>query len=140
VFTKVYTRGISASAEDDMGWYYVSLQEGGLPVSLVQHSYYSPEMFHCLGLTTERVEAIRGGSAVITSLNGPGGIYNFISRRPRDHFSGEVQLQSGLQGEGNPLYRVDGVVDGPLGKDWFFNAGGHYRHDDGARDVDFTFS
>src|SRR5690606_31493588 len=40
----------------------------------------------------------------------------------------------------NPLYRIDGVADGPLGKDWFFNAGGHYRHDDGARDVDFTFS
>ncbi|HUH46458.1 MAG TPA: TonB-dependent receptor, partial [Arenibacter sp.] len=88
VFTKVYTRGISASAEDDMGWYYVSLQEDGLPVSLVQHSYYSPDMFHRLDLTTERVEAIRGGSAAITSLNGPGGIYNFISRRPRDHFGG----------------------------------------------------
>ncbi|HUH48062.1 MAG TPA: TonB-dependent receptor, partial [Arenibacter sp.] len=106
VFTKVYTRGISASAEDDMGWYYVSLQEDGLPVSLVQHSYYSPDMFQRLDLTTEKVEAIRGGSAAITSLNGPGGIYNFISHGPREHFGGEVQLQGGVQGEGNPLYRV----------------------------------
>ncbi len=140
VFTKVYNRGISASAEDDMGWYYVSLQENGLPVSLVQHSYYSPDMFQRLDLTTEKVEAIRGGSAAITSLNGPGGIYNFISSGPRESFGGEVQLQGGLQGEGNPIYRIDGVLGGPLGKGWFFNAGGHYRHDDGGRNVDFTFS
>ncbi|SDL47647.1 TonB-dependent receptor [Kriegella aquimaris] len=140
VFTKVYARGISASAEDDTGWYYVSLQEDGLPVSLVQHSYYSPEIFQRVDLTTERVEAIRGGSAAITALNGPGGIYNFISRGPQDQFGGEIQLQGGVQGEGNPLYRIDGNVGGPLGNNWFFNAGGHYRHDDGARNVDFTFS
>tara|TARA_R110002049_G_scaffold240425_1_gene414188 strand:- start:474810 stop:477623 length:2814 start_codon:yes stop_codon:yes gene_type:complete len=140
VFTKVYARGISASAEDDMGWYYVSLQEDGLPVSLVQHSYYSPEIFQRVDLTTEKVEAIRGGSAAITALNGPGGIYNFISHGPRDKFGGEIQVQGGMQGEGNPLYRIDGNVGGPLGSGWFFNAGGHYRHDDGARDVDFTFS
>lgn len=140
VFTKVYARGISASAEDDMGWYYISLQEDGLPVSLVQHSYYSPEIFHRVDLTTERVEAIRGGSAAITAINGPGGIFNFISHGPRDQFGGEIQLQGGVQGKGNPLYRIDGNIGGPLGNDWFFNAGGHYRHDDGARDVDFTFS
>lgn len=140
VFTKVYARGISASAEDDMGWYYVSLQEDGLPVSLVQHSYYGPEIFHRLDITTQKVEAIRGGSASITSLNAPGGIYNFISHGSRDQFGGEVQLQSGLQGEGNPLFRADGIIGGPLGNNWFFNAGGHYRRDDGARNIDFTFS
>lgn len=140
VFTRVYARGISASAEDDMGWYYVSLQEDGLPVSLVQHSYYSPEIFHRVDLTTQKIEAIRGGSAAITALNGPGGIYNFISHGPRDELSGEIQLQGGIQGEGNPLYRIDGTIGGPLGNDWFFNAGGHYRYDDGARNTDFTFS
>tara|TARA_R110002049_G_scaffold1498_1_gene11576 strand:+ start:684 stop:3500 length:2817 start_codon:yes stop_codon:yes gene_type:complete len=140
VFTKVYTRGISASAEDDLGWYYVSLQEDGLPVSLVQHSYYSPDLFHRMDLTTKRVEAIRGGSASITALNAPGGIFNFISHDIRSDFGGEIQLQSGLQGEGNPLYRVDATLGGPLGNNWFFNAGGHYRYDDGARNTDFTFS
>ena len=140
VFTKVYTRGISASAEDDMGWYYVSLQEDGLPVSLIQHSYYSPEIFHRLDLTTEKVEAIRGGNASITALNGPGGIYNFISKGPKEIMEGEIQLLSGLQGEGNLLYRIDGTFGGPLGNNWFFNIGGHYRKDDGARNSDYTFS
>ncbi len=140
VFTRVYARGISASAEDDMGWYYVSLQEDGLPVSLVQHSYYGPDIFHRMDITTERIEAIRGGSAAITSLNGPGGIYNFISNGPRDVFGGEIRLQGGLQGESNSLLRIDGTLGGPLGNNWFYTIGGHYRKDDGARNTDFNFS
>jgi len=118
----------------------VSLQEDGLPVSLVQHSYYTPELFHRLDLTTAKVEGVRGGSAAIAALNAPGGIYNFISRGVSKTFGGEVQIQGGLQGESNPFYRADVVFNGPLGNDWFFNAGGHYRRDDGARNTDFTFS
>jgi outer membrane receptor protein involved in Fe transport len=140
VFTKTYSRGISASAEDDMGWYYVSLQEDGLPVSLVQHSYYGPDIFHRIDLYTERVEALRGGSASITALNAPGGIYNFISKGPSEMLDGEFRLQGGLQGDDNPLFRIDGTIGGPLGKNWFFNVGGHYRKDEGARNTDFTFS
>lgn len=140
VFTKVYTRGISAAAEDDMGWYYVSLQEDGLPVSLVQHSYYGSDLFYRADLTTQRVEALRGGSASITAMNAPGGVYNFISKTNSEAIRGEIQLQNGLQGEANPLYKVDGVLGGALGNNWFFNAGGHYRHDEGARNTDFTFS
>ncbi len=140
VFTKVYARGISASAEDDMGWYYVSLQEDGLPVSLVQHSYYGPDIFHRLDLTTEKVEAVRGGSAAITALNGPGGIYNFISRGPTEVFEGALRLQGGLQGDANSMLRIDGYLGGPLGKNWSYNLGGHYRTDEGARNTPFTFS
>ncbi|WP_411028800.1 TonB-dependent receptor [Spongiimicrobium sp. 3-5] len=140
VFTRVYSRGISAAAEDDLGWYYVSLQEDGLPVSLVQHSYYGPDIFHRLDLTTKKVEAVRGGSASITALNAPGGIYNFISHGLRKHIGGEFEIQGGVQGEENPLFRIDGTIGGPWGNNWFFNAGGHYRRDDGARNTPFTFS
>lgn len=140
VFTRVYTRGISASAEDDMGWYYISLQEDGLPVSLVQHSYYGPDLFHRVDLTTKSVEAVRGGSSSITALNAPGGIYNFISNGVQQKFGGEIQVSSGFQGSNNMLYRVDTNLGGALGNNWFFNAGGHYRQDDGARENDFAFS
>ena len=140
VFTRVYSRGLSAAAEDDIGWYYVSLQEDGLPVSLVQHSYYGPDLFHRLDLTTKSVEGIRGGSAAITALNAPGGIYNFISQGPRDQFGGELQVSGGIEGEGNPLTRVDLDLGGTFGNNWFYNIGGHYRVDEGARNTDFTFS
>src|SRR5690606_1897638 len=140
VFTKVYTRGISAASEDDMGWYYVSLQEDGLPVSLVQHSYYSPDLFFRYDTTIDKLEAIRGGSSSITAMNAPGGIYNFISNGVRREFGGNIGLQSGIQGDGNAIYRGDISVGGPLGNNWFLNAGGHYRQDDGARNTNFVFS
>lgn len=140
VFTKVYNRGISASAEDDMGWYYVSLQEDGLPVSLVQHSYYSPDLFHRVDLTTKTVETIRGGSSSITALNAPGGIFNFISHGIRHDFGGDVQISGGLQGDENALFKFDANLGGSLGNNWFFNAGGHFRQDDGARNTNFIFS
>lgn len=140
VLTRVYSRGISASAEDDLGWFYISLQEDGLPVSLVQHSYYSPDLFHRYDLTTKSVEGIRGGSASITSMNAPGGIYNFISGGPRYTFGGEAQISAGIQGEGNPITRTDLNFGGPLGNHWFYTIGGHYRIDEGARNTDFTFS
>ena len=140
VFTKVYTRGISAAAEDDMGWYYVSLQEDGLPVGLVQHSYFSPDLFHRLDLSTEKVEAIRGGSAVITAMNAPGGIYNFISKNLQNSFGGIIKLSSGYQGDANYYHKIDANIGSPLGNNWFLNASGHYRVDDGARNTDFKLS
>ncbi|RKR13047.1 TonB-dependent receptor-like protein [Maribacter vaceletii] len=139
VFTRVYSRGISASAEDDMGWYYASLQEDGLPVSLVQHSYYGPDLFHRVDITTERVEAVTGGSSAITALNAPGGIYNFISQGVHEKLSGKIRLGSNLQGNDNNLYKVEGTIGGTLGNNWYFNFGGHYRRDQGIRDTDFTF-
>ncbi|MBU2996293.1 TonB-dependent receptor [Cellulophaga baltica] len=139
VFTKVYTRGISASAEDDLGWYYISLQEDGLPVSLTQHSYISPDIFYRADISTQKVEALRGGSASITAMNAPGGIYNFISHGISNEFEGEVQLSGGLQGDQNGLYRIDTRVGGAIGNNWYINAGGHYRYDEGARNTNFTF-
>jgi len=46
IYTRVYSRGISASAEDDIGWYYLSLQEDGLPITNYQTTYYGPDLFH----------------------------------------------------------------------------------------------
>ena len=141
VFTKVYSRGISISAEDDLGWYYVSLQEDGLPVSATQHTFYSPDLFHRADLTTKRLEAIRGGSASITSNNAPGGIFNFISKTGGNIPKGEVLLSTALQGDGRGLYRIDGNFGGPLfNNGWRYNIGGFYRYDEGAREVDFNWS
>ncbi len=141
VFTRVYSRGISISAEDDLGWYYVSLQEDGLPVNATQHVYYSPDLFHRSDLTTKRLEAIRGGSASITNNNSPGGTYNFISKTGGSDLAGEILLSTVLQGDGRGLYRVDGNVGGPLSnKGWKYNIGGFYRYDEGARKVDFNWS
>lgn len=140
VFTRVYSRGISISAEDDLGWFYVSLQEDGLPVSATQHTFYSPDLFHRIDLTTQRLEAIRGGSASVTNNNSPGGIYNFISKKGSTDFGGEFLLTSAFANEENGLFRLDANLGGPIAKsNWYFNAGGFYRYDEGAREVDFNW-
>ncbi len=141
VYTRVYTRGVASSAEDDLGWYYVSLQEDGLPVTLVQYGYYSPDLFHRADLTTHRVEAIRGGSAAITGVNAPGGIFNFISKRGNSNRQNELETTVGIQGDGNLLGRLDGNFSGALGKkNWAYNIGGFYRYDQGPRNTDYPWA
>ncbi|MFK7983926.1 MAG: TonB-dependent receptor [Saprospiraceae bacterium] len=140
IFTKVYSRGISASAEDDIGWYYVSLQEDGLPVTNYHTTYYEPNLFHRVDLTTRRLEAVRGGSAMITSANAPGGIFNFISKTGEEQFGGQMMVTGALQGENNPLFRYDLNLGGLLGNNGLtYNIGGFYRYDQGARNTDVTW-
>lgn len=141
IYTRVYTRGVASSSEDDLGWYYVSLQEEGLPVSLVQYAYYGPDLFHRADLTTQRVEAIRGGSAAITAINAPGGIFNFISKKGNSNLRNELETTIGLQGDNNLLGRLDGNFSGPLGKkNWAYNIGGFYRYDQGPRNTDYPWA
>jgi iron complex outermembrane receptor protein len=140
IFTRIYTRGISSSAEEDIGWYYMSLQEDGLPVTNYQTTYYGPDLFHRVDLTTRRLEAVRGGSSMVTSTNSPGGIFNFISKNGGDKFSAEMLVTGGLQGENNLLARYDINLSGPLTKNgWAYNVGGFYRYDQGARNTDINW-
>ena len=77
----VYSRGISADSSDGAtGQYYVSMQEDGLPITNVNFGNYGASYFNRPDATLQRVEAVRGGSASITSSNSPGGAFNYISR------------------------------------------------------------
>ena len=140
IFTRVYSRGISSSAEEDIGWYYMSLQEDGLPITNYQTTYYGPDLFHRTDLTTRRVEAVRGGSAMITSTNSPGGIFNFISKTGQDQFGAEMIVTGGLQGENNLLARYDLNFGGSNNeKNISYNIGGFYRYDEGARNTQINW-
>jgi outer membrane receptor protein involved in Fe transport len=130
----VYSRGISANSIDNAsGYYYVSMQEDGLPVTNVN---YNTDNYLRTDITTERLEAVRGGTASIFGANAPGGIFNYISKTGGATFGGEARLKFGLEGDGkNPYYRVDLNFGGPFGKDktFTYNIGGFYRVSDGAR-------
>ncbi len=142
VFTRVFSRGISISAEDDLGWFYVSLQEDGLPVTATQHTFYGPDFFHRIDHTVRRLEAVRGGSAAVLNNNSPGGIFNFISKvgDPLET-EGEVLLSTIIYGKSRTQMRIDGNLGGPLSTNgWQYNLGGFYRHDEGARVVDINWN
>ena len=99
-----------------------------------------PDLFHRADLTTRRLEAVRGGSAVVTSANAPGGIFNFISKTGSEQFGGEMLVTGGLQGESNPLFRYDLNLGGLLGNNGLtYNIGGFYRYDQGARNTDINW-
>ena len=132
IWNTVYSRGISAGSIDNVnGYYYVSMQEDGLPVTNINAGV---DYFLRPDAMTERVEAVRGGTASILGANAPGGIFNYVTKTGGKILAGEIRAKFGLEGNGkNPYYRVDFNVGGPLSKNWTYNIGGFYRQSDGAR-------
>ena len=131
----VASRGITVGTQDgSFGYEYVSMQEDGLPITNTTYYNYGPDFFLRADATIAQLDAVRGGSSSITTANAPGGIFNYISKTGGNQFAGEVRMRSGLQGaNSNGLYRTDLNFGGPIANNWYFNIGGFYRYDLGAR-------
>jgi iron complex outermembrane recepter protein len=133
----LYTRGLSIGD----GFFYVSMQEDGLPILAQQGSSltnpnFRPDGFLRADASINRVEAVRGGTASILGANAPGGIFNYVSKEGGRTFQGEARTRFGLEGNGqNPLYRTDLNFGGPLSKDKSitYNIGGFYRYANGPK-------
>lgn len=138
VGAKVVARGLLPVGNDQIGFQYVSLQEEGLPVMGSQIGFAVIDMFHRNDANTLRMEAIRGGSASIAVANAPGGIFNFISKTGGSKFAGSANVQAGVYGNGNGLYRVDAEFGGPIAGNWSYHLGGFYRTDQGGRTLPFN--
>ena len=133
----VYSRGVSVGSNDGAsGYYYVSMQEDGLPVTNATFGNYGPDYYLRPDITLGKLEAVRGGTASILGNNAPGGIFNYVSKTGGQTFSAEARAKYGLEGNGkNPFYRMDLNFGGPLSKDKSitYNIGGFLRQADGAR-------
>lgn len=138
----VSSRGISAgSADGTFAYEYISMQEDGLPVTNTTYFNYGPDFFLRADATIAQIDAVRGGPASITAANAPGGIFNYISKTGGNKLAGEVRTKYGVQGADNSgFYRIDANVGGPLGDNWFFNVGGFYRYDLGAKYPGYPFN
>ena len=140
----ISTRGLTVGG----GFFYVSMQEDGLPVLAAQgnsltNPNYKPDGYMRTDANTNRIEAVRGGTASILGANAPGGIFNYVSKSGGQTFAGEVRARVGLEGDGkNPYYRADVNFGGPLSKDKSitFNVGGFYRNADGPKYPGYTLS
>ncbi|WP_160737662.1 TonB-dependent receptor [Altericroceibacterium endophyticum] len=133
----VYSRGISANSTDAAaGYYYVSLQEDGMPISNVTFNNFGPDFFYRSDISLASVEALRGGTAVVTGPNAPGGIFNYISKNGKTHPGIEARARFGLEGNGrNPYYRADAYAGGQIGEsDLFYSVSGFYRQNEGRAD------
>jgi len=138
----VFSRGVSANSLDGAGgYYYVSLQEDGLPVEPATNDNYGPDYFSRPDIMLGRLEALRGGTATVTGTNAPGGIFNYISRTGKSSPGIEAQLKLGLEGDGrNPYYRGDLYAGGALSDNAYYAIGGFYRESDGARNPGYRLN
>lgn len=116
------------------GFSSVGMEEDGLPV---QHDpglgWLNADQSFRLDDTIERIEVVRGGPASMFSSNAPGGVVNFITKRPGSTPAGSLKLETSDYG----LRRIDGWYGMPVGE-WRVGFGGFYREDDGIRDPGFT--
>ena len=83
----VYVRGLS-DFPNFYGFYYVSMQEDGLPISAINNGV---DFYLRADATVSKIEAVRGGSASILGPNAPGGIFNYISKTGGETFGGEAR-------------------------------------------------
>ena len=140
----VYSRGVSVGSNDgDGGYYYVSMQEDGLPVTNATFGNFGPDYYLRPDATLGKLEAVRGGTASILGNNAPGGIFNYVSKTGGEKFEGDVRAKYGLEGNGrNPFYRVDMDFSGSLNKNKSlrYNIGGFLRQSDGARNPGYPMN
>ena len=115
------------------GFAAIAIQEDGLPV---QHDgglgFLNTDFSLRIDETVNRIEVVRGGPSSIFASYAPGGIVNFITRRPTEAVSGVIKVEGGE----HAYYRGDAWVGGTVGG-FRLAAGGFYRESDGVREPGF---
>jgi iron complex outermembrane recepter protein len=134
-FTRVESSGGEVNENISMrgilGVEYVAFLEDGLPVFPTMHTFFmNADNLFRFDNNIERLEVVRGGSSPLFGSNTPGAIVNFINKSGGDVFGGTMTASAATMG----LARYDLNMNGPIGDDWRFNAGGFYRYDHGVRD------
>jgi outer membrane receptor protein involved in Fe transport len=127
VSNNVAPRGLAGGA----AFKYISVQEDGLPA---QYDGEQLDSLQRLDMTIERLEAIRGGTSGILTVNGPAAIVNYITKKGTDTPETSARLTITDFGTVRPEF----VHTGPLNDKWKIAAGGYYRTSDGPRDTGFT--
>jgi outer membrane receptor protein involved in Fe transport len=119
-------RGLAGGGQN-----FVQLSEDGLPV------FYHPGLADTIlkqELSIDRMEAVRGGTSGILTVNGAGATVNFITVRSKDEPEGAIRLTGSDYG----TKRIDLRYGGALGNGWYAGFGGFYRNSDSVRDIGFT--
>ena len=115
------------------GQRFITLQEDGLPIV---YGGGGADEFFSEDITINRLEAVKGGSSGVLTVNGAGATINFISRLPNfDKAEGIARFTGYSYG----LKRGDFYVSAPLGKHLAFNFGGYISSSPGVRNNPFNY-
>ncbi len=113
------------------GQQFIQILEDGLPV------FYTPALADTIlkqELFIDRLEAVRGGTSGILTVNGAGAMINFLTFRNKFEPAGVMRVTL----SDYKTRRVDLRYGGDAGDGWFYGVGGFYRVADNVRDTGFT--
>jgi iron complex outermembrane recepter protein len=113
------------------GQQFIQILEDGLPV------FYTPALTDTIlkqELSIDRLEAVRGGTSGILTVNGAGAMINFQTYKNTLEPEGAMRVTL----SDYKTRRVDLRHGGSVGEGWFYGVGGFYRVSDSVRDTGFT--
>ncbi|WP_083500331.1 TonB-dependent siderophore receptor [Sphingomonas endophytica] len=115
------------------GQRFVQLEEDGMPIL---YGGGGADFFFQQDLTIDRLEAVKGGSSGVLTVNGAGATINFISKKPSfDRFEGMARATYFNYG----LKRADLYLSAPLAENLAFSIGGYYQSSPGVRRNPFDY-
>ncbi len=79
----------------------------------------------------ERIEVLKGGSALLFGNVAPGGILNMVTKKPKFNSGGEVSMQVGSY----EFYKPSVDIYGPLNNTIAYRFNGSYQNSESYRDV-----
>lgn len=115
------------------GQRFVQLEEDGMPV-LYQGG--GADFFFAQDLTIDRLEAVKGGSSGVLTVNGAGATINFISRKP--NFK-EAEGIAKVTAYDYGLKRADLYYSAPIADNLAFSVGGYFQSSPGVRENPFDY-
>ena len=113
------------------GQQFIQIAEDGLPV------FYFPALTDTIlkqELMIDRMEAVRGGTSGVLTVNGAGAMINFLTFKNTAEPEGAVRVTISDFG----TKRIDLRYGGDIGNGWFAGVGGFFRNSDSVRDTGFT--
>jgi iron complex outermembrane receptor protein len=115
------------------GQRFVQLEEDGMPIL---YGGGGADFFFDQDLTIDRLEAVKGGSSGVLTVNGAGATINFISKTPNfDKPEGIARVTAYNFG----LKRADFYYSQPITDKLAFNVGGYIQSSPGVRDNPFDY-
>jgi outer membrane receptor for Fe3+-dicitrate len=116
----IYTRGMSIGSDlPTTGNFWVSMLEDGLPILPVRYNGMQDGNFYRADISTNRVEAVRGGSSGVSVSTSAGGVFNFMSAPIRNGTA--IQMRLGAEGEQTHLsWRQIDFIHGHVNKEGNF--------------------
>lgn len=121
-------RGLQGGGQE-----FIQLQEDGLPIV---YGGGGADEFFSQDITINRLEAVKGGSSGVLTVNGAGATINFISRLP--NFD-KLEAITRFTAENYGLKRGDFYISGPINSHLAFNFGGYISTSPGVRNNPFNY-